>query len=551
MKKLYFIILFLLFAVHAQAIDVCNVPANKTVQYALYDKTGAAWIQATYTATGVTELPSPSDDGNSCYAVSTALTAGSKYTAYWKCTDCSPVSYAQEAIDSYQTYIDASITSRTKPADTQAAVTTCTTATTCTNLTNLPTMPTDWITAVGLKADAVTEIQNGLATPTNITAGTITTVTNLTNAPTNGDLTATMKASVNTEVDNALNTAIPALPTVDSINDRLDAKVSSRSTYAGGAVASVTGNVGGNVTGSVGSVVAGVTVTTNNDKTGYTASTVSDKTGYSLTQAFPTNFSSLLIEAVTGKVTSTNAGTGASLVEIEGSAVLAKEATLNLMKGATFDTSTDSLEAIRNRGDAAWVTGAAAAGTWQITTTVYVTATTTPIADYEISVFDSTNTVHQFNVVTGPSGTVTLNLDTGTYKLRGRKTGYSPANPTETLIVSADGTVTYYATAYVIPAPASPDDCVVYEVVTNQDAATYPTTVKATAQIVNLPYNYQGRIVSGAVINGTYDNTTGIVQWTVPKGAKLDVIIPIYGYDKTKIVPSSCPLGSVRWSDVP
>lgn len=54
------------------------------------------------------------------------------------------------------------------------------------------------------------------------------------------------------------------------------------STYAGGAVASVTGNVGGNVVGSVASVTAGVTVTTNNDKT-----------GYSLTQAFPTNFAAL------------------------------------------------------------------------------------------------------------------------------------------------------------------------------------------------------------------------------------------------------------------
>jgi hypothetical protein len=65
---------------------------------------------------------------------------------------------------------------------------------------------------------------------------------------------------------------------------RLDAAISSRSTYAGGAVASVTGNVGGNVAGSVasvtgnvggnvagsvGSVTAAVTVGTNNDKTGY------------------------------------------------------------------------------------------------------------------------------------------------------------------------------------------------------------------------------------------------------------------------------------------
>lgn len=51
-----------------------------------------------------------------------------------------------------------------------------------------------------------------------------------------------------------------------------------------GSVASVVGNVGGNVVGSVASVTAGVTVTTNNDKT-----------GYSLTQAFPSNFSSLVI----------------------------------------------------------------------------------------------------------------------------------------------------------------------------------------------------------------------------------------------------------------
>lgn len=77
------------------------------------------------------------------------------------------------------------------------------------------------------------------------------------------------------------------------------------------------------VSGAVGSVAGGVTVTTNNDKTGYslsqafptnfsslaitgggavTAGTVSDKTGYSLTQAFPTNFSSLAISG-SGEVT--------------------------------------------------------------------------------------------------------------------------------------------------------------------------------------------------------------------------------------------------------
>jgi len=40
---------------------------------------------------------------------------------------------------------------------------------TVTNLTNLPTMPTDWITADGVKADAVTKIQSGLATAAALT----------------------------------------------------------------------------------------------------------------------------------------------------------------------------------------------------------------------------------------------------------------------------------------------------------------------------------------------------------------------------------------------
>jgi hypothetical protein len=68
---------------------------------------------------------------------------------------------------------------------------------TVTNLTNLPVAPADWLKADAVKADAVTKIQTGLATPTNITAGTITTTTNLTNAPTVGDFTAAMKTSLN------------------------------------------------------------------------------------------------------------------------------------------------------------------------------------------------------------------------------------------------------------------------------------------------------------------------------------------------------------------
>lgn len=79
---------------------------------------------------------------------------------------------------------------------------------------------------------------------------------------------------------------------------------SARATYtAAGSFGEGVASVQGNVTGSVASVTAGVTVTTNNDKT-----------GYSLTQTFPTNFSSLAI-TVGGAVTvgTNNDKTGYSL----------------------------------------------------------------------------------------------------------------------------------------------------------------------------------------------------------------------------------------------
>lgn len=75
---------------------------------------------------------------------------------------------------------------------------------------NAASLSTDAITAASVKADAVTKIQNGLATPTNITAGTITTVTNLTNLPTMPTdwLTAAgLKADAVTEIQSGLATA--------------------------------------------------------------------------------------------------------------------------------------------------------------------------------------------------------------------------------------------------------------------------------------------------------------------------------------------------------
>jgi len=64
---------------------------------------------------------------------------------------------------------------RTKPAadyfdPTADTVANVTAVGTTTNLTNLPAMPADWLTAAGVKADAVTKIQSGLALEATLAA---------------------------------------------------------------------------------------------------------------------------------------------------------------------------------------------------------------------------------------------------------------------------------------------------------------------------------------------------------------------------------------------
>ena len=87
--------------------------------------------------------------------------------------------------------------------------------------------------------------------------------------------------------------------------------------------------------------------------------------------ATPTNITAGVITTVT------------NLTNLPAAAAL--EATLTAMKGATFDTATDSLEALRNRGDAAWITATGfsthtAADIWAVATRVLTAGTNIALA---------------------------------------------------------------------------------------------------------------------------------------------------------------------------
>jgi hypothetical protein len=118
-----------------------------------------------------------------------------------------------------------------------------------------------------------------------------------------------------------------------------------------------------------------------------------------------------------------------------GDATQAKQNTiithLTDVKGATFAGATDSLEAIRNRGDSAWVTGGTGGGseTWVFTLTE--SGSGEPVAD--ASVWVTADEAGEGEVIasgyTDNFGKITFYLDAGTYYFWAEKAGWNFTNP--------------------------------------------------------------------------------------------------------------------------
>jgi len=190
-------------------------------------------------------------------------------------------------------------------------------------------------------------------------------------------------ASIVAGIWGALLTAISTTGSIGKlIKDYLDAAISSRSTYAGGAVASVT---------------AGVTVATNNDKG-----------GYSLSTAPPT--------AADIKTA------------IEGSEVLAKVADLP-GEAPTVEAIDAQLSGVHGSG--AW--GASGAGSSSLDVTV--TSSGEPVEGIMVEVYTSSaKTGFIRKTTTNGSGLAHFDINPGTYYVWVLHSDYTGTNPTEVTV---------------------------------------------------------------------------------------------------------------------
>lgn len=237
--------------------------------------------------------------------------------------------------------------------------------------------------------------------------------------------------------------------------------------------------------------------------------------------------------ALTSQLTSVQ--TKVDTLAAGGDATLANQTSILLhltdIKGATWAAATDSLEAIRDRGDAAWITGSGLTGVNTVTLTIKDDSALN-VVQAGVCVYDSLGTTFYEKKFSNSSGQATFQMDDGTYVIKVNKAGYTWANTT--LIVAGATSKTITGTASVITPPADPTLCRIGIYMKYQDG-TIPATIESKLEVVELPDVHGNIGYMGTAYDGTYSATTGFLYWDVIQGSIAKLYILDAGIDGTKI----------------
>jgi hypothetical protein len=199
----------------------------------------------------------------------------------------------------------------------------------------------------------------------------------------------------------------------------------------------------------------------------------------------------------------------------------------NLQDGSeTLQTIYDRLGVILNGG-----------GANEITITVN-DGDSNPVSSVNVEIRDSGGNYKTSGDTNGSGIYNKARLDDGTYNVYLSKDLYDTSNP-YTLTVSGDTATTFVITAVSVDPPASPENCKIYEYISKQKDGTYPAEAPtAWARIVNLPYDYAGKLHMGDKVTPTYDSQDGQLYWEIVKLASVEFYIEdVYSRQGAKTVP--------------
>lgn len=185
----------------------------------------------------------------------------------------------------------------------------------------------------------------------------------------------------------------------------------------------------------------------------------------------------------------------------------------------TFSETTDSLEAVRDRGDAAWVTGSGGGGgtgSGAYTLTITVDDGITPLQNASVRLVEG---VTDLIGTTDVNGEVVFSVDAATWAVAITKNGYQ-FTPT-TLAVSASDSVTYSMTQVSVAPNPDADKSTVVVTCYGADTEVEPGATLYVRQIT-APSGDEDHAYSGSEIEYTADES-GVVTLTLWAGARYEV----------------------------
>jgi hypothetical protein len=212
------------------------------------------------------------------------------------------------------------------------------------------------------------------------------------------------------------------------------------------------------------------------------------------------------------------------------------------IKGATYSSTTDSLEAISDA--ISGISGGSGSNTVTITIEDELSI---PIPEVRVEIWNEDASVYLQGGYTNSSGIYTASRDDGTYTVKVRKAGWSFSDPF-TLVVSGDTAQTYEGAGINIPPAPSADLCTIYEYCMDLDGS--PLSSCMGEVIAAAPPIDTGEVSMIAIERrGTYSTDSGIIYWYLPKGISFTFIITKLKIDITRLVPTD--VDSIRLLDIP
>lgn len=291
-------------------------------------------------------------------------------------------------------------------------------------------------------------------------------------------------------------------------------------------------DVATSVWGAVARTITGGTITTNSDKTGYalTGTDIADIKSVTVKLDTAMELDGAVYRFTTNALEEAPSSSGGDATADNQTIIINH---LTDIKGATFSGSTDSLEAIRNRGDVAWITGGTGGGSNAVTINVKDDSAVN-VVDCYVEIWDSAGTSFISRTNTNSSGNVTFNLDSNTYIVKMHKTGYYFAN--QTLVVNGTESEAYTGTILTPDAATDPTLCRIYGYYFDPAGATY-SAVKSLIKLTAI-YEASDNNYYTSELVGTYNTTTGLLYFDVIQGASVTLEIPILNVKKSFVVPA-------------